>query len=233
MSAHEPQVDMAMARSLEAGPTTRAVARPVLRIAADLVCPWSWISFTRLTAALARTDEVEIMWEPFLLNPHLPADGVPMRSYLERKFGGASQARLTWSRAAQAATATGLELRFVTEGRQPNTLLAHALVLAAAARGQLVAAASALFTLFLREGRDIGDPAVLEAVALRLDLRLTDAVSLLDRTLASHNAACRDGVEGVPLLRFGDDHVLAGAQSLEVLRALIDLERYRLTLPRV
>ena len=231
MSAHEPGVDAAMARSLGAGPATRVVASPVVRIAADLVCPWSWIGFNRLTAALAEADDVEIVWEPFLLNPHLPAEGVPMRSYLERKFGGPTQARLAWSRAAHAATAIGLELRFTTDGRQPNTLLAHALVLAAAARGRVVAAAAALFTLFLRDGRDIGDPAVLEPLALGLSLQLTDAVPLLDKALASHNAACRDGVEGVPLLRFGDDHVLAGAQSLEVVRALLDLERYRLTPP--
>ena len=230
MSAHEPGIGRAMARSLEPGTAISAAARPRVRITADLVCPWSWIGFTRLITALAGAEDVELVWEPFLLNPHLPTEGMPLRTYLGRRFGGPTQARLAWSRAAQAAAASGLELRFQIDGRQPNTLLPHALVLAAAGQGRLEAAAGTLFSLFLCEGRDIGDPALLEPVAASLGLRLTDAVARLDQALASHNAACRDGLDGVPVVRFGDDHALAGAQTVEVIRSLLDLERYRLAL---
>ena len=37
------------------------------------------------------------------------------------------------------------------------------------------------------------------------------------------------GISGVPVCRFGDDHVIAGAQPPEVLEALLDLELYRAT----
>jgi predicted DsbA family dithiol-disulfide isomerase len=45
--------------------------------------------------------------------------------------------------------------------------------------------------------------------------------------MAFHDAACRSGVDGVPVFLFGDDHAIAGAQPPACLEALLHLERYR------
>lgn len=210
-------------------PTTRVAGPtgPVIRIAADLVCPWCWIGFTRLLRAI-EGENVHLVWEPFLLNPHLPVVGVPRMRYLERRYGGLTQARAEWRRAAVTAAVEGLELGPVEHGRQPSTVVAHAVVLAAAARGRLVEAATLLFSAALGSGRDIGEPAALEPITERLGIHVTDLVPLLPGVLGAHNAACRDGIDGVPMFRFGDDHAIAGAQPVEALRAMVDLERHRL-----
>lgn len=202
---------------------------PVVRLAADLACPWCWIGFTRLLRVLG---DARLVWEPFLLNPQLPLEGVPRTTYLERKFGSLARARATLARAARAAAQDGLALSLDPSGRQPNTVVAHGLVLEAAARGRLSETAAELFQLALGDGLDIGAAAVLEPMAARLGLSLEAALTRIERVLESHNQAYRQGAEGVPLFRFGDDHLIAGAQPEEALRALVDLERYRLSRQR-
>jgi predicted DsbA family dithiol-disulfide isomerase len=210
----------------ELAPTTASerVAGPTVRFTADLVCPWCWIGFTRLLAL--RTD-CRLVWQPFLLNPHLPLEGVPRAAYLERKFGNLAQARVGLGRAARAAAGDGLRLHPDLAGRQPSTVLAHALVLAAAERGRLGETAALLFELALGRGADIGAAAVLEPVAARVGLRLEAVLPMIEHVLAGHNEACRTGTEGVPMYRFGADHLIAGAQPVEALQALADLESYR------
>lgn len=210
-------------------PATGAAADglPLVRIVADLACPWCWIGFTRLLRAVGH-QPVHLVWEPFLLNPHLPPRGIPRQHYLQRKFGSVSQARKEWRRAAMAAAAEGLELPFHDTGRQPCTLVAHSAVLAAAARGRLAEAVTAMFSACLGHGGDIGEPAVLKPILDRLGLPLPDMVELLPTVLAKHNEACRAGIDGVPMFLFGDDHGIAGAQPTEALAAMIALERRRL-----
>lgn len=216
-------------RALRAGAEAAVAAAPeadgpVVRLTADLACPWCWIGFTRLLRVLG---EARLVWEPFLLNPQLPPKGVPRPLYLERKFGSLARARATLGRAARAAAQDGLRLTLDPAGREPNTVLAHGLVLEAARHGRSHETAALLFQIALRDGGDIGEPQVLEPVAARMGLRLEGAVAQVERVLESHNRAYQQGADGVPLFRFGIDHVIAGAQPQEALHALIDLERYR------
>ena len=48
-----------------------------------------------------------VLWKPFLLNPHIPEEGVPLEQYYRRKFGDASVERLLSgdSRVAQSGRA--------------------------------------------------------------------------------------------------------------------------------
>ena len=57
-----------------AGGGGRAVPRSgaVIRLVADLVCPWCYIAFIRLQRTLAGSPAL-LIWHPFLLNPNLPA----------------------------------------------------------------------------------------------------------------------------------------------------------------
>lgn len=226
MSADGTQQNLISGPAAVAAPTSRRVDGPVVRFAADLVCPWCWIGFTRLRRAVGTTP-CRLVWEPFFLNPHLPADGIDGAAYLRRKFGTLENARSTHARVARVAAADGLALPFRAAGRQPNTLVAHALVLLAQERGLAAAAAARLFHLSLAEGADIGRAEILQPVAAELGLRLEEALMWLSPVLSAHNAACAAGVDGVPLFRFGADHLIAGAQPEPVLRALLDLERAR------
>jgi predicted DsbA family dithiol-disulfide isomerase len=214
-----------MQRSLAGGTAPRS-RLPQVTLVADLVCPWCYLGFHRLQAVAAR-EPFRFVWHPFLLNPQLPTDGVPRSIYLERKFG-AGYAEDAQRRAARAAAAEGLDLRLDRIERQPSTVLAHALLLRAGEH--LPAAARALYEAFFRDGRDLGSATVLAEIGGRFGIGIDEIRSAAARVRTAHDAACRAGIDGVPLLLFGDDHAIAGAQPPACLEALLHLERYRLAL---
>lgn len=213
-----------------AAPASRAAAAsspplPVVRVVADLACPWCYVGLHRLLA-LAPREPFRLVWHPFLLNPHLPPGGVPRPLYLERKFGGVAQADAVYRRAAATAAAQGLELRLDRLRVQPDTRLAHAVLLEAAGP-RLPELALALLAAFFRDGIDLGDPAALACVGARAGFAVPEPAAAAVRVGAMHEAACRAGIDGVPVFLFGEDHVIAGAQPAECLEAMLRLERYR------
>lgn len=232
MTAGSPERDRTMRAALgSAGPRSLVEGAPAVCLIADLVCPWCYIAFIRLQRVLAASDAT-LTWHPFLLNPHLPPRGVTRSQYLERRFGSMAQALGVHRRVIQVGDREGIPFAFNAIRSQPNTLAAHALILAAAAHGRELAAVGALFHAFFAEGANIGDPAVLARVGAGLgldadDLALAAGPAAADRVVAAHERAYAMGIGGVPVALFGDDHVIAGAQPPEALEALLDLERYR------
>jgi predicted DsbA family dithiol-disulfide isomerase len=233
VTAGSPERDRTMREALADG-AGRSTPDPVptVRFVADLVCPWCYIAFIRLQRALAASPAV-LVWHPFLLNPHLPPRGVTRTQYLERRFGSVAQAHGVQRRVAQAGAREGIPFAFGAIRAQPNTVPAHALVLAAAAHGREVEAAAALFRAFFAAGANIGEPTVLARLGAELGLGAADvaaafAPEALHRVAAAHDQAFALGIGGVPVCVLGQDHVVAGAQPPEVLEALLDLERYRL-----
>ncbi len=62
----------------------------VIEIVADLVCPWCYLGLVRLQRALAfrPARRPRILWRPFLLNPDVPPEGIPLPLYLSAASGG-------------------------------------------------------------------------------------------------------------------------------------------------
>jgi predicted DsbA family dithiol-disulfide isomerase len=200
-----------------------------VRLVADLACPWCYIAFARLRRLLHH-GPVELTWHPFLLNPYLPREGIPRAHYLERKFGSLAQAQGAARRIALAGAQERIRFVFGAMTRQPNTAAAHALVLTAAGHGRLVEAATALFRAFFEEGADIGSDETLQYIAATIGLPPSAGLPMAERlaeVAAAHERAYALGINGVPVLVFGRDHLIAGAQPVEALEALLDLERYR------
>lgn len=229
MTAGPPDRLTSMAWAVGGLSPTPAGAR--LRFIADLVCPWCYISFRRIER-LHRATPFETEWHPFLLNPQLPLEGVPREAYLERKFGSVARADTLYRHVRAVAAREGIRLSFDAIRIQPSTIRAQALVRAAARLGAAATMAAALFRAFFEDGADIGDRGVLAEIARSLGMEEIGTAAadpaMLTEVLLAHEAAGRLGINGVPIMIFGADHVIAGAQPLEALEALLDLERYRL-----
>jgi predicted DsbA family dithiol-disulfide isomerase len=91
------------------------------------------------------------------------------------------------------------------------------------------AVVEALFSVHFSEGYDIGDPAVLIAVAAACGLDAAETKAFLasdeetDSVHADNLRAHRLGINGVPCFVIGGRHAIAGAQEPEVIERLLDV----------
>jgi predicted DsbA family dithiol-disulfide isomerase len=196
---------------------------------ADLACPWCFLGLVRLDRARAMRPDwpVRVRWRPFLLNPHMPPEGMDRATYVRRKFGG--NAKEVYRRIEDSARADGVEFAFERMPRTPNTTLAHRLILFAEERGAADPVIRALFRALFQEGRDVSRPEVLAAVAEEVGLEREEVSEFLsgDRlkreVLAAHQEAERIGIQGVPVFIVDREHAITGAQPPEVLADLLDV----------
>jgi len=195
-----------------------------LDIFSDPVCPWCLIGKTQLDRALAaRPDHpFQIRWQPFLLNPDMPAGGMDRREYLEAKFGGREAAARTYATIDAAAREIGLDIDFASIRRTPDTRDAQRLIHWAGIEGGQGVVVDALFAAYFFEGRDIGDRDTLADIAdaSGLDAALVRRLMATDTDIdeiAGRDAAAREmGVTAVPTFVVADQHAVPGAQPAEL-----------------
>lgn len=199
---------------------------------ADLTCPWCYIGKRRLARALEQRPAVraDIRWQPFQLNPDMPAGGMARADYLAAKFGGAERARQIHRVVEETAERDGLPLALDRIQRTPNSFDAHRLIRIAGRRGLGNAMADALFAAYFIEGVDIGDHDSLAATAAAVGLDAAEVKHLLcgDAEAASVHAADslarQMGLQAVPCYIFNRRYALSGAQEPASFLPLLDLD---------
>jgi predicted DsbA family dithiol-disulfide isomerase len=205
--------------------------RLAIEVVHDLVCPWCYLGIRRLFRTLLRRPDllVDITWRPFLLNPDMPRAGMSRADYVMRKFGGEERARRLYSSITDLGRAEGLMFRFDRIRRTPSSVDAHRLVRWAARYGRADEVVEAIFAAHFADGRDIGDPAVLAAIAASCGLRPMAARGFLasdsevDGVHGDNLRAHRLGINGVPCFVVSGSHAISGAQEPEVIECLLDV----------
>ena len=206
-------------------------ARLLIEVVYDLVCPWCYLGVRRLFRTMRRRPDLlfELCWRPFLLNPDMPRAGMARADYVIRKFGGEDRARRLYASISEIGAAEGVEFRFERIRRTPSSVDAHRLVRWAATFGRSSEVAEALFAAHFADGHDIGDHAVLRAVAASCGLDPAAAAAFLrsdddvDAVHADNLRAHRLGINGVPCFVVAGRHAVAGAQEPEVIERLLDV----------
>jgi predicted DsbA family dithiol-disulfide isomerase len=206
-------------------------ARLGIEIVYDLVCPWCFLGARRLMRTLRRRPDLlfELTWRPFLLNPDMPRLGMARPDYVVRKFGGEDRARRLYASIAEIGRTEGIQFRFDRIRRTPSSVDAHRLVRFAARFGRADAMVEALFSAHFTDGLDIGDHAVLMAIANACGLDGTAVRRFLtgdgesDAVHADNLRAHRLGINGVPCFVISGRHAIAGAQEPEVIERLLDV----------
>ncbi len=201
-----------------------------LDIFSDPVCPWCMIGKANLDRALeSRPDHPFVVeWHPFRLNPDMPAAGTDRREYLLAKFGGAERLAAAEARVEAMATAAGLEIDLARATRSPQTLDAHRLIHWAGIERRQTPVVAALFRAYFRDGRDIGDPAVLADVAAEAGMDRAAVARLLASDADAEEVAARDadarakGVQAVPTFLIDSRYVVSGAQPVAMWQGVID-----------
>jgi predicted DsbA family dithiol-disulfide isomerase len=194
-------------------------------IYSDVACPWCYIGQARFERALgefAGAGHVEVRYRPYQLDPRAPTSAEPMFDYLERRFG--ARARAMAAHVIGIARGEGLEMDY-DRGLSVNTLNAHRLLLLAdREQGPPMQRAlmRRLFDAHFAEGKDVGDPRVLAALAGEVGLDPDPVRNYLetdegaDEVQVEIAAAQRLGVSAVPAYMFDDEYVVQGAQPTEL-----------------
>lgn len=189
----------------------------------DVVCPWCFIGKRRLDTALAKAgiSDADIHWRAFQLNPDIPPGGLDRQEYMRSKFGGPETVARIHERVSEAGRSSDIEFQWGMIHRSPNTLDAHRLLKLADSQGLQNEVKEALFSAYFLEGRDVGDRAVLAAVAA--ESRLTGDVpawlqssSGVEEVREDLAAAAQLQISGVPFFIFDGRYALPGAQPPEV-----------------
>ncbi|MGE0725410.1 MAG: DsbA family oxidoreductase [Alphaproteobacteria bacterium] len=202
-------------------------------IFSDVICPWCFIGKRRLARALAAESDVAVSrrWRAFMLNPDMPAEGMDRQTYLALKFGGPGHARRIYDNVLQAAEAEGLVLHLDRIKRTPSTVKAHRLIRWASEAGDADPLVEALFRGYFQEGRNIGDPGELAALAGEAGLDEAAARTMLEsdageaEVAAEDRSARRIGINGVPCFIFDGQYAVSGAQEPEVFAPLFAAAR--------
>ncbi|MGI8748075.1 MAG: DsbA family oxidoreductase, partial [Deinococcus sp.] len=148
---------------------TSESARVRVDIWSDIACPWCYIGKRRFEAALAgfaHSNEVEVVWHSFELDPQAPATSrTPMRGRLALKYGvSPEKAQGMMDHMTEVAAADGLEYHF-EKLRPTNTFLAHQLIHLAGEHGLQDPMKERLLRAYLTEGELLGDPQTLARLA--------------------------------------------------------------------
>jgi predicted DsbA family dithiol-disulfide isomerase len=202
-------------------------------IFSDVICPWCFIGKRRLARALAAERDVAVTrrWRAFMLNPDMPAEGMDRQTYLALKFGGPGHAKRIYDNVLQAAEAEGLTLQLDRIKRTPSTVKAHRLIRWASDAGDADPVVEALFRAYFQDGRNIGDPGELAAIAGEAGFEEAAARAMLEsgdgegEILAEDRSARRIGINGVPCFIFDGQYAVSGAQEPEVFAPLFAAAR--------
>ena len=192
-------------------------------VVSDVVCPWCYIGKRKLEAALRDMPDVEVRWRPYQLDPTIPAGGLDRKAYMDKKFGAERYKEIA-ARIAVAGASEGIAFAFEKIAVSPNTLDAHRLIRWAASAGKQGEVKERLMQLYFTQGGDIGDRAVLVAVAEAAGMdgatvaKLLDDGSDIDAVREEIAMAQQMGVTGVPFFIFNGKVAVSGAQPPEVLR---------------
>jgi len=191
----------------------------------DISCPWCIIGLLALDEALARTRDVvaaTVIFQPFELNPDMPAGGQNIGEHIAQKYGSTpEQAASNRAMIRERAGALGFEMAGSDESRIYNTFDAHRLLHWAAGGDRQGVLKRALFDAYFTRGGDPSDHAQLIDVAARAGLDPVDARVVLEtgRYAEDVRAAERywrdQGISAVPAIVINDRYVILGGQPPE------------------
>jgi len=195
-------------------------------VVSDFVCPWCYVGKKRLEAALTLLPHVnaQVNWLPFQLSPDMPREGRRRIDHYREIFGE-QRAEQIMANMRDTGTEEGISFGSSPDAMSPNTLAAHALLLAASEEPHvdIDALVEALFRAHHVDCADIGDIEVLVRLAIDAGMDEDAARSRLSNradegnveNMIRENAA--RGVSGVPFFVINDRYGISGAQPADTL----------------
>ena len=196
-----------------------------IEFVSDVACPWCAVGLHSLERALARLEgpqraAIELSFQPFELNPDMPAEGADTVAYLGAKYG-IDEAQIRRNQAAIRQRGADVGFAFGERTRVWNTFDAHRLLHWAGLEGRQRELKHALLEAYHGQGRNPGAHEVLIELAGAVGLDAARAQAVLesdefaDAVRAEERLWLDAGVNSVPSVIVDRKHLIQGAQPPE------------------
>lgn len=192
----------------------------------DVSCPWCVIGLRALEQALgnlAEEVEAEIHFQPFELNPQMPAEGQDLDEHLLQKYGATPEQFASTRQAIRdRGEELGFEFRMDKRNRIYNTFDAHRLLHWAEEEGRQLELKHALFRAYFTEGENPGATEVLLRVAGDVGLDPQRAAAILASDEYTEEVREREqhyqslGIHAVPAVIVNGKYLIQGGQPAAV-----------------
>ena len=195
----------------------------------DIACPWCAVGLGALEGALQRLApevKAQIHFQPFELNPNMPAGGQDLGEHLSEKYGSTleqqSQIRET---IRQRGEEVGFHFNREGRGRVYNTFDAHRLLYWAGlegANGPQHALKKALLEAYQGRAESVESHAVLLNAVRVAGMDIEKAEAILSSDTYAQEVREREqffqqaGIHSVPAVIINDRHLISGGQPVEV-----------------
>jgi predicted DsbA family dithiol-disulfide isomerase len=194
-----------------------------LDIFSDTICPWCYIGKKRLDRAIKKfnTEEFNITWRPFQLNPNMQADGMDRTEYLVSKFGSEDAAKTIYDNIFEEGEKENILFQFDDIKITPNSFNSHRLLALAYQKKIQNKMIEDIFQSYFIRGEDIGDPTVLLDIAIKHNIDEDEFKNyLMDKEniepLANEEIQAKNmGINSVPTFIVNQQIVINGAQSVD------------------
>jgi predicted DsbA family dithiol-disulfide isomerase len=195
----------------------------------DISCPWCAIGLSALEQALVRLKadvRAELHFQPFELNPQMPAGGQDITEHLTQKYGSTpEQQKSIRDTIRERGAEVGFAFRMEGRDRIYNTFDAHRLLHWADVEGQpgqQHALKKALLQAYFTHGQSPESHEMLARVAGEVGLDVARANAVLasaefaDAVRAHAQLYLRSGISSVPAIIINDTHLISGGQPVDV-----------------
>jgi predicted DsbA family dithiol-disulfide isomerase len=195
----------------------------------DISCGWCAVGLQAFEEALRNVGPditAELHFQPFELNPRMPAGGENLTDHLQHKYGqGAALQYFNGTHAHGAAV--GFEFNLNADSRIYNTFDAHRLLHWAGLMGRQTELNHALFEAHFTQNKDPADHAVLVECAETAGLDVVEARKILastrfaDEVRKLESDVQRKGISAVPTIIINDRYVISGSRPVAAFEQFI------------
>jgi predicted DsbA family dithiol-disulfide isomerase len=197
-----------------------------IEFVSDVACPWCAVGLNSLEEALRRTADVvetDIAFQPFELNPDMPAPGVNHNEHVSGIYGVApEQLAASQETLRERAAGVGMALNFSAQSRIYNTFDAHRLLHWAGTLDRQRELKHALFKANFTDNLNVSDPDVLVGIASSVGLDADAAREVLvslryaTEVRQAEQLWVSRGINAVPGVIINQKWLISGGQTPEV-----------------
>lgn len=196
-----------------------------IEVVSDVACPWCYVGSKRLDKALAMVPEigVDITWQPFQLDPTVPAEGRELKPYYEAKFGSEEKALEVFEHMQRVGEDENIEFDFLKMDKTMNSLPLHMLMHEADKDGKKAELKHRFFKAYFEDATDLTKRENIIEIMAEFGWSAEKVNEVLDNQILMTEVQDKiryyqsRGVSGVPFFIFNEKYGVSGAQPPHVL----------------